>query len=46
MFKLEVSWRGVFALAAAAFALWLIPQVWAVVLLIAVAFSFMAALLP
>ncbi|MBK6662094.1 MAG: AI-2E family transporter [Thermoflexaceae bacterium] len=46
MFKLEVSWRGVFALAAAAFALWLIPQVWAVVLLIAVAFIFMAALLP
>ena len=46
MFKLEVSWRGLFVLAAAIGAVWVIPQVWAVVLLIAVACIFMAALLP
>lgn len=46
MFKLEVSWRGLIAIAIALAALWLVRQVWPVVLLVAVALIFMAALLP
>jgi predicted PurR-regulated permease PerM len=46
MLKLELSWRALMLLALAGVAAWLVAEIWAVVLLIIVAFIFMAALLP
>jgi len=46
MLKLEISYRAVFALVFAAFALWAFVRLWPVVLLVLTAFIFMAALNP
>ena len=46
MLKLELSWRGLLVIALALAGLWMVLQVFQVVLLIVVAFILMAALLP
>ncbi len=46
MLKLEISYRGMVAIGAALISLWLITQLWPVILLVLTAFIFMAALLP
>lgn len=46
MLKLEISYRGILAIAIVLLTLWLLRELWAVVLLIITAFIFMAALLP
>ncbi|MFN0093910.1 MAG: AI-2E family transporter [Dehalococcoidia bacterium] len=46
MIKLEVSPKGLLLVGGAAVAIWALFQVWTVVLLMVVAFIFMAALLP
>jgi predicted PurR-regulated permease PerM len=44
--KLELSWRGLLLIGLAVLAVWMLLKIWAVVLLVIVAFIFMAALLP
>jgi predicted PurR-regulated permease PerM len=44
--KLETTWRGLAALALAILGAWILFEVWTVILLVIVAFIFMAALLP
>ena len=46
MVKFELSAKGMLLIGAAALAAWAVVQVWAVVILVIVAFIFMAALLP
>lgn len=46
VFRLEISYRGLVTLGLALLTLWAIVQVWGVLLLVIVAFIFMAALLP
>jgi predicted PurR-regulated permease PerM len=46
MLKFELSWRGVLLLGIGILTLWMLFKIWAVVLLVIVAFIFMAALLP
>ena len=46
MLKLELSGRGLLILGLAALGVWMVTQIWAVVLLLIVAAIFMAALLP
>ena len=44
--KLELSYRGMLAIAAAIFTIWLLAQLWTVFLLLVVSLIFTAALLP
>jgi predicted PurR-regulated permease PerM len=46
LLKLELSFRGLVLLAAAALAIWALIEIWAVILLVITAVIFMAALLP
>ena len=46
MLKLEISYRGILLLALFVAAVWLLMQLWAIILLIVTAFIFHAALLP
>ncbi|MGD9932798.1 MAG: AI-2E family transporter [Dehalococcoidia bacterium] len=46
MLKLELSWRGLAFIAMTALGLWMVTQLWQVVLLVIVSVIFMAALLP
>lgn len=46
MLRFEVSYRGILAIGLALFTLWILRELWAVVLLIITALIFMAALLP
>lgn len=46
MLKFELSFRGLVVLGLAILAIWVLAQIWSVLLLVIVAFIFMAALLP
>ena len=46
MLRIEVSYRGILAIGLALFTLWILRELWAVVLLVITSLIFMAALLP
>ena len=46
MLRFELSWRGILFVGLAVLSIWMLLKIWAVVLLVIVAFIFMAALLP
>ncbi len=46
MLRFELSWRGILFFGLAVLSIWMLLKIWAVVLLVIVAFIFMAALLP
>ena len=46
MLRFELSWRGILLFGLAVLSIWMLLKIWAVVLLVIVAFIFMAALLP